>query len=193
MRYAIKAAGLSLFLVVSICPAAKAQDEINPEKRALIKELYLATRADKLAESFTNVILTQMERDLPKMLSELPEMTDLRSKDRQQAQTAMVETSARAFRRFKELMPERIHFAEVMEQMFYPIYDKFFTEKELKDLVAFYQSPTGQKSISVMPQLMQDAMQRSSQALNAKVLDLVNEVLQEEKRNIERAGAKRQP
>lgn len=193
MRYAMKAAGLSLFLVVSICPSAKAQDAIGPEKRALIKELYLATRADKLAESFTNVILTQMERDLPKMVSELPEMTDLRSKDRQQAQATMVKTSARLLRRFKELMPERINFTEVMEQMFYPIYDRFFTESELKDLVAFYQSPTGQKSISVMPQLMQDAMQRSSQALNGKVLDLVTEILQEEKRNIERAGAKRQP
>lgn len=191
MRYAIKAAGLALFLVVSICPAAKAQDEITPEKRALIRQLFLATRADKLAESFTNVILTQMERDLPKMLSESPELTNLRGKDDQGSQAAMAEASARVFRRFKELMPQRINFAEVMEQMFYPIYDKFFTETELKDLVTFYQSPTGQKSIGVMPQLMQDAMQRSSQALNGKVLDLVNEILQEEKRNIERAGAKR--
>lgn len=191
MRYAIKAAGLALFLVVSICPAAKAQDEITPEKRALIRQLFLATRADKLAESFTNVILTQMERDLPKMLSESPELTNLRGKDDQGSRAAMAEASARVFRRFKELMPQRINFAEVMEQMFYPIYDKFFTETELKDLVTFYQSPTGQKSIGVMPQLMQDAMQRSSQALNGKVLDLVNEILQEEKRNIERAGAKR--
>lgn len=193
MRNAVKAAGLSLFLAVAYCPAAKAQNEITAEKRALIKELFLATRADKLAESFTNVILTQMERDLPKMISELPDVTDVTSKDRQQAQVAAAETSARVFRRFKELMPERINFAEVMEQMFYPIYDKFFTESELKDLVAFYKSQTGQKSISVMPQLMQDAMQRSSQALNAKVVDLVNEILQEEKRNSERAGAKRQP
>jgi hypothetical protein len=192
MRYAIKATGLSLFLVVSICPAAKAQDEITPEKRALIKQLFLATRADKLAESFTTVILTQMERDLPKMLSETPELTNLSSNDGQDSHSAaMTEASARVFRRFKELMPQRINFTEVMEQMFYPIYDKFFTEPELKDLVAFYQSPTGQKSIGVMPQLMQDAMQRSSQALNGKVLDLVNEILKEEKRNIERAGAKR--
>ena len=190
MRYALKAAGLSLLLTVSICPGAKAQDEIKPEKRALIKELYLATRADKLAESFTNMILTQMERDLPKRLSESPEMQHVRSKDRQQAQTALVESSARVFRRFKELMPERINFTEVMEQMFYPIYDKFFTETELKDLVTFYKSPTGQKSIGVMPQLMQAAMQRSSQALNGKVTDLVTEVLEEEKKNIERAGLK---
>ena len=135
MMYASKAAVLALFLMVSLCPPAKAQDEIKPEKRALIKELYLATRADKLAESFTNVILTQMERDLPKMLSESPEIKDVSSKDRQ-AQAAIVESSARVLRRFKELMPQRINFAEVMEQMFYPIYDKYFTEPELKNVGA---------------------------------------------------------
>ena len=190
MRNAIKLAGLSLLLVGSVCPAAKAQDEIEPAKRALIKQLYMATRADKMAESFTKIILTQMERDLPKMLSESPEMMDLKGRDREQVQRTIVETSARIFRRFKELMPQRIKFAEVMEQMFYPIYDKFFTEEELKDLVAFYKSTTGQKSIEVMPQLMQDAIQRSSQALNAKVMELVTEVMQEEKKNIDRTGVK---
>jgi len=190
MRNAIKLAGLSLLLVGSVCPAAKAQDEIKPAKRALIKELYIATRADKLAESFTQIILTQMERDLPKMISETPGMTDLKTTDREQVQRTIVETSGRVFRRFKELMLQRINFAEVMEQMFYPIYDKFFTEEELKDLVTFYKSTTGQKSIEVMPQLMQDAMQRSSQALNAKVMELVTEVMQEEKKNMDRPGVK---
>ena len=190
MRNAIKLAGLSLLLVGSVCAAAKAQDDIKPAKRALIKELYVATRADKLAESFTNAILTQMERDLPKMLSESPEVMDLKGKDREQAQKMIAERSARVLRRFKELMPQRINFAEVMEPMFYPIYDKFFTEEELKDLVTFYKSTTGQKSIEVLPQLMQDAMQRSSQALNAKVMALVTEIMQEEKKNIDQPGVK---
>ena len=189
MKNAIKLAGLSLVLVGLVCSSAKAQTEIKPEKRALIKELYLATKADKMAESFTNIILTQMERDLPKTLSEMPEMTDLKRRDREQAQKVMFETSARVLARFKELIPERINFAEVMEQMFYPLYDKFFTEDELKDLVAFYKSPTGQKSIGIMPQLLQDAMQRSSEALNSKVMVLVNEVLAEERQHLKAVGA----
>src|SRR6185295_8131058 len=188
MKSAMKLAGLVLLLVGSLCSSASAQQEIKPEKRALIKELYLATKADKMAESFTNIILTQMERDLPKTLSELPEMTDLKKKDRDQAQRVMFETSGRLLARFKELIPQRINFAEVMEQMFYPLYDKFFTEDELKDLVAFYKSPTGQKSIGVMPQLLQDAMQRSSEALNAKVTQLVNEVLEQERKHLKGTG-----
>ena len=189
MKNAIKLAGLSLLLVGSLCSSANAQSEIKPEKRALIKELYLATKADKMAETFTNAILTQMERDLPKVLSELPEIKDLKSKEGKHSPETVVEIAARVLARFKELVPERINFAEVMEQMFYPIYDKFFTEEELKDLVAFYKSPTGQKSIGVMPQLMQDALQRSSEALNAKVMQLVSDVLAEERQHLKATGA----
>lgn len=189
MKTAIKLAVFFLFLFGTFCPPAHAQEEIKPEKRALIKELYLATKAEKMAESFTNIILTQMERDLPKTLSELPEMTDLKRRDREQAQRTMFETSARMLARFKELMAERINFAEVMEQIFYPVYDKFFTEEELKDLVAFYKSPTGQKSIGIMPQLMQEAMSRSSEALNARVMKLVNDVIAEERQHLKATGA----
>lgn len=189
MRNTIKLAGLSLLLAGSFCTAAHAQDEIKPEKRALIKELYLTTKADKMAATFTNLILTQMERDLPKMLAELPEMSDLKSKQSAEAQKAILESTGRVYSRFKDLIPERINFAEVMERILYPIYDRFFTEEELKDLIAFYKSPTGQKSIDVMPQLMQDALQRSSEALNAKVLLLINEVLAEERQHLKPAGA----
>ena len=34
-----------------------------------------------------------------------------------------------------------------------PIYDKNFTEKEIGDLLAFYQTETGKKVITVMPQV----------------------------------------
>lgn len=190
MKNGIKLAALSLFLIGSICPAIRAQDDIKPAKRALIKELFIATKVDKLAENFTNALLTQMERDLPKMVSDLAELGELQGRgETAESQRAIVEFRTRTLRRFKELIPQRINFAEVVEQMFYPLYDKFFTEDELKDLVAFYKSPTGQKSIGVMPQLLQDALQRSSEALNPKVMQIASEVISEERQRLKATGA----
>ncbi len=42
-----------------------------------------------------------------------------------------------------------------------PIYDKYFTETELKELIAFYRSTTGRKLIKVMPMIMEDSMKAS--------------------------------
>lgn len=48
---------------------------------------------------------------------------------------------------------------ENMSPRFVDIYTGAFTEKELKDLIGFYKTPTGKKSLAVMPQLMQEGAQ----------------------------------
>ncbi len=39
-----------------------------------------------------------------------------------------------------------------------PIYDKYYTEEDIKALIAFYQTPIGQKTIKLMPQISQESM-----------------------------------
>jgi uncharacterized protein len=38
-----------------------------------------------------------------------------------------------------------------------PIYSKYFTNEEIKGILAFYQTPLGQKTISVLPQLSRES------------------------------------
>lgn len=40
-----------------------------------------------------------------------------------------------------------------------PLYDKYLSDKEIKDLIQFYQTPLGQKTIQVMPKLMTEAQE----------------------------------
>jgi uncharacterized protein len=44
-----------------------------------------------------------------------------------------------------------------------PIYDKYFTQEEVKGLIRFYETPLGQKSISVLPQLTAELMEEGRQ------------------------------
>ena len=41
-----------------------------------------------------------------------------------------------------------------------PLYDKYFSQDEIKGLIRFYETPLGQKSLSVLPQLMDDVRGR---------------------------------
>ncbi len=38
------------------------------------------------------------------------------------------------------------------------IYDRYFSDEEIKDLIKFYKSPTGQKMINTMPDIQKDIM-----------------------------------
>lgn len=52
------------------------------------------------------------------------------------------------------------------------IYDEAFTDSEIDDLVTFYKSPTGQKSLKFMPQMTQKSMEvgmKWGQALQPKL------------------------
>jgi hypothetical protein len=40
-----------------------------------------------------------------------------------------------------------------------PVYDKYYSRQDLDGLVAFYESPLGQKLLKTMPQVMADSMQ----------------------------------
>lgn len=48
---------------------------------------------------------------------------------------------------------------ETLTTMVIPIYDKYYTQDDIKKMIEFYQSPVGKKVISTMPQIMQESMQ----------------------------------
>ena len=39
-----------------------------------------------------------------------------------------------------------------------PIYQKYYSEEDIDGLLAFYKSPVGKKTLSIMPQLLQESM-----------------------------------
>ena len=49
--------------------------------------------------------------------------------------------------------------SDVLINMIIPIYDKYYSESEIKELTEFYQSALGKKVIATMPQIMQESMQ----------------------------------
>lgn len=57
---------------------------------------------------------------------------------------------------------------DVFANMILPIYDKHYTHQEIIELIAFYQTPIGQKTITVLPQITQESM-TAGQELGKKV------------------------
>lgn len=166
-------------------PTSGTPAAISPEKRALIKELYNAIRAGETAEKITSSMLDHFADRLPFMLGPvLEDSPGLKGKNNEELQRSLAESSRRVLARIKELMPQRVNWAETLEEIAYPIYDKHFTEQELRDLVAFYKTPTGQKSIQVMPDVFKEAMQKASELLGPAMTKLMTDVLDEEKERL---------
>lgn len=52
---------------------------------------------------------------------------------------------------------KEVHSDELIDLVI-PIYDKYYTRREIEDLTHFYQSPVGRKTIQVLPKLSTEAI-----------------------------------
>ncbi len=59
------------------------------------------------------------------------------------------------------------------------MYSDVYTEKELNDLIVFYKTPTGKKSVSLMPELAQKGSQLGVNKLMPHIDELIKIVQQE--------------
>jgi uncharacterized protein len=96
-------------------------------------------RNDSMMNKMIDAMIPTMTNQ---MLSEIKDST---------AKVRSVEMMKIAMETAKELAPK-------MNVLMTSFYDKYFTESEINDFLTFYRSPTGQKSISIMPQMMKDMM-----------------------------------
>ncbi len=158
-------------------PDASATTVISPEKRALIKELLEITESGKNA----NQVMESMVRsELPKMVSTILKTVPALNSDRPEVQKQFSDIVSRMAIKYRDRVIKQIDLNQLIEQISYPIYDKYFTESELRDIIEFYKSSTGKKAISVLPQIMLDSMSRTNDILLPKMSRIMTQIITEE-------------
>ena len=122
------------------------------EKRADIERLMKVTKAAEMGAQMGDLMAQQIVQlsgaDTPEAVARCREF----------AATAVREMLAQ-----KGLMKELV-----------PVYEKHFSHEEIREMIAFYETPLGKKSIEVMPEVMADSMQ-IGQRWAARVMPEVRE------------------
>lgn len=134
---------LALFMVGTVFAftASAQSDEVSPALETAISELIDATGVLEIGEQFGEIIIAQMSETLRQEQPDLPEQ---------------------AFEIIREEVNATIS-GELetgnFEAQIIPVYAKYFTFEEVLQLLAFYQTPLGRKTVEVMPLLSQESMQ----------------------------------
>lgn len=176
---------LQIFLITivtfSFSIFAKAQTTLSDEKRKIIAELIVLIKADKQLYQITNNLLAVYENAPPITVETmLGKNNRLNSAQRIVMQKILDKRQQSFSRKFRERIPQVINFSEYIERSIYPLYDKFFNENDLRDLVAFYKTPTGQKVIDILPMLAAESVQIARTELTPQVIALIETIIQEE-------------
>lgn len=154
---------VAALIALSVICAPVSAEELTPGKRADIERLLKMTGALSLGKQMANAVVVGLTQNLQKARPDIPANV-----------LNMLPGEVAAV--FDENM-------ESFKQEIIPIYHKHFTGAELKELIKFYSTDIGQKTIKVMPALMQEGMlvgQRWGQALAPQINKRVTEKLKQQ-------------
>ncbi|NUN65420.1 DUF2059 domain-containing protein [Pseudanabaena biceps] len=150
---------------------------ISQSKRELIKELLEITGSDTNARQLME---SMVRAELPKLVSTVLQKVPALDSDRPEVQQQLTEVVSRMASKYRDRVVQKINISQVVEQISYPIYDKYFTESELRDILGFYKSATGKKAIAILPQVVGDSMSRANEILMPKITSIMGEIIAEE-------------
>ena len=122
-------------------PAAKAVAVVDDEYRTLMRELLELTGALELGTQMANGVIQSMLASLEQTGEPVPA----------EVATIIRETSNEFF---GQIFDQK-EFLQVQSE----IYARYFTKDEMRELLAFYRTPLGKKTISALPGILQEGMQ----------------------------------
>ena len=177
--------GAAILAVSVLMLPAKSDAEVTESKQEMISELLtivgIVGMAEQMRDQQSVVELMQMRPSYHEMMEmATAEQTDLSEVDRQLLLARLDDFDAFAAR-FQALFIERLNFSTIIETVYPPLYDKYFSEEELRQVVTFYRTPAGRKSIEVMPALMQEAGMGIEAAVRPLSIGLIQEIVAEER------------
>jgi hypothetical protein len=177
--------GAAILAAGVLMQPAKSEAEATETKQEMIRELLtivgIAGMAEQMKDQQSVVELMRMQPSHHEMMEwATSEQTDLPEADRQLLLARLEDFDAFA-ERFRALFIERLNFSTIIETVYPPLYDKIFSEEELRQMVSFYRTPVGRKSIEVMPSLMQEAAGAIEEAVRPLAIALVQEIVAEER------------
>ena len=189
----------ALVLLSCVCfPHAFGQDPspsverppLTSEKRALISQLLEITEAKKTARDFYFAMMDQQEKLGPELaqqaLANNQQFQELDPEQQEALRKRILDTSERTSKRARELFEQRIDFFKMVEDVSVELYDKYFTEAELRDLVAFYGTSTGKKMVAVTPKLLTESFNLTMEKIKPQMSDIVRILVDEETQRVDR-------
>jgi hypothetical protein len=172
----------------STSPVSAQQDRepMSEAKRQLILQLIdlvnQRTSMDQVADSVMRAMDSVFESSYEQQIRASDEYT---AEEKEQLVKDRKRISDKMGARFRERFMKEIDFQKLQQDLMLELYDKYFSEQELTDLVAFYRSATGQKALMVMPELLAESVRRTNDMVGEQVnrisLEVVREVLDEER------------
>lgn len=167
--------------VVILCLQAVSfgQQEMSESKRKLIDELVEILDPTDSSDKIMASVMESQQKLLMAVVDEA--MKGHESDSEVAAKTA--EITKASFKRVSERMRARmlkLDWNTFYHELFYTLYDKYFTEDDLRKMIEFYKTETGRKVLDTQAGIFSDTTQAVGEKMMPQLVKIIREVSDEE-------------
>ena len=157
--------------------AAPAPVVVTPEARAAIKELLdVMNTKENLGKTFSAMAQTLPPQMAQAMNQQIENNVLLTPEQKAKVRAGMTEPFNNALKEAQGIMSNPKLVDDTIDKM-YGIYAKYYTVPEIKQLVQFYKSPLGAKTLTAMPQAINESLQAGVSNFQPRIAAVMDKTL----------------
>lgn len=175
----ISIAALLTIIVLPVFSYSKA-DAASEEKK-VYQKFFKVTGAEAQYNQMLNLMVRQFQQGFASGLQrQAARVEDAAQADKDRVIQLLKQAMFAYIEKIKTAMVTEMPFQELVDNVYYPIYSKYFHVSDIKEIIAFYESPIGQKFVSMSPILMQESVTGFNRQYGPKLRELSNRIADEE-------------
>jgi len=144
-------------------------DDFDDDLRALFE----LTGVKNNYAGLNNVIVNQMQAGFFQAADQKLDAKSLSEEQKKQVGEMLKSRFAAMVEGYQNYIKEKMPYDEVEKEIYIPLYKETYTHKEVKELISFYSSPVGKKTIEFSQKIPEQAAKKSAEKYDSVISDYV--------------------
>ncbi|MGI9228064.1 MAG: DUF2059 domain-containing protein [Gammaproteobacteria bacterium] len=144
-----------------------------------LKELFELTDVRGNYLNLNNLIINQMQAGFFQAADQNIDATSMSEEQKKQVGEILKSRFTEMVKGYENHIKEAMPYEKVQEEVFIPLYKDSYTESEVKELIAFYKTPVGKKSVEISQKISQQATQKTAEKYDSAISDYVTKQIDE--------------
>lgn len=124
-----------------------------------------------------NVIINQMQASFFQTADQKIDITKLSDEQKRQVGELLKNRFGEMVNGYTEFLAEKMPYKQVENEIYIPLYKETYSHDEIKELVEFYSSPVGKKTIEFSQKIPEQAAKKSAEKYDAIISEYVNSAI----------------
>ena len=144
-----------------------------------LKELFELTQVRNDYLSLNTIIINQMQSGFFQAAQQNIDGRNFTEEQNKQVGEILKSRFTEMVESYKDHIEKNMPYKKVENEIFIPLYKETYSEDEVNDLIKFYKSPVGIKSVEVSKKLSQEVSQRAADKYDSIIVEFIEKQIKE--------------